>query len=131
MAYLDSSVLLAQNDGGGAAALILMVLYFGIIIGILAGFAATFSKAGEPGWAVIIPIYNVIVMLKIAGKPAWWIILLLIPFVNLIGLTIPFEIARRFGKGGGFGVGLLLLPFIFYPILGFGDAKFSPDITSE
>ena len=84
-----------------------------------------FSKAGEPGWAAIIPIYNMIVMLKIAGKPLWWIILLLIPFVNLIvGIMVALGVAEKFGKGGGFGVGLAFLPFVFYPILGFGSAAY-------
>ena len=131
MAHLNQFVLLAQDGGGDAAALVGMVLYFGIVIVTIAGLWTTFSKAGEPGWAVLIPIYNIFVMLKVAGKPAWWIILLLIPIVNLISLIIPFEIARRFGKGGGFGLGLLFLPFIFYPMLGFGDATFAPVSTSK
>ena len=84
-----------------------------------------FVKAGEPGWASIVPIYNAIVYLKIAGKPLWWIILLIIPFVNVIILIlIVLGLAKNFGKGGGFAVGLLLLGFIFLPILAFGDAKF-------
>lgn len=84
-----------------------------------------FVKAGEPGWASIVPIYNAIVYLKIAGKPLWWIILLIIPFVNFIILIlVVLGLAKNFGKGGGFAVGLLLLGFIFLPILAFGDAKF-------
>jgi uncharacterized membrane protein YoaK (UPF0700 family) len=82
-------------------------------------------KAGKPGWAAIIPIYNVIVLLQIAGKPLWWIILLFIPIVNLImAILIGIAVAKKFGKSGGFGVGLALLGFIFYPILGFGDAQY-------
>jgi hypothetical protein len=84
-----------------------------------------FTKAGEPGWAAIIPIYNVIVLLKIAGKPAWWIILLLIPVVNfVISILVAAGLAKNFGKGTGFVVGLVLLPFIFYLILGFGSAQY-------
>ncbi len=84
-----------------------------------------FVKAGEPGWASIVPIYNAIVYLKIAGKPLWWIILLIIPFVNFIILIlVALGLAKNFGKSGGFGIGLLLLGFIFLPILAFGDAKF-------
>ena len=83
-----------------------------------------FSKAGEPGWAAIVPIYNILVLLKIAGKPAWWIILLIIPVANLIfGIIVSVALARRFGKGTGFGVGLALLPMIFFPILGFGSSQ--------
>jgi len=91
-------------------------------------FAALEEACGypsEPGWASIIPINNVIVLLKIAGKPLWWIILLIIPFVNcVIGILVVLGPAKAFGKGGGFAVGLLLLPFVFYPILGFGDAAY-------
>ncbi len=96
-----------------------------LIIFMIAAVWKVFVKAGEPGWACLIPIYNLVVMLKIAGKPVWWIILLIIPFVNFIILIlVNLGLAKNFGKGGGFGIGLLLLGFIFFPILGFGDAKF-------
>lgn len=84
-----------------------------------------FEKAGKPGWGAIIPIYNLILMLEIAGKPLWWIILYLIPIVNIvIGILVSIEIAQKFGKDSGFGIGLALLGFIFWPILGFGDATY-------
>jgi len=102
-----------------------------IIIGIIAGVWKTFVKAGKPGWAAIVPIYNAIVLLEIAGKPLWWIILLLIPVVNLVvAILVMIEVAKRFGKGAGFGVGLALLGFIFFPILGFGDAQYQAPSTS-
>ena len=85
-----------------------------------------YVKAGQPGWAVIIPIYNVIVMLKIIGKPWWWILGLLIPFVNFVVIIlIAVNLAKVFGKGTGFAVGLILLSFIFYPILALGDATYT------
>ena len=84
-----------------------------------------FSKAGQPGWAAIIPIYNIYVMCKIAGRPGWWLLLMLIPFVNfIIAIILNVDIAKRFGKGVGFAVGMTLLPFIFWPILGFGSAQY-------
>jgi hypothetical protein len=84
-----------------------------------------FTKAGKPGWASIIPIYNIIVMLEIAGRPLWWFILMLIPFVNIIiWIIVLIDIAKRFGKGVGFAIGMLILPFIFFPILAFGDAQY-------
>lgn len=84
-----------------------------------------FEKAGQPGWACIIPIYNIYIMLKIAHKPGWWILLFLIPLVNII-VTIMFNIAfaKAFGKGVGFALGLIFLGFIFLPILAFGDAEY-------
>lgn len=84
-----------------------------------------FTKAGRPGWAAIVPIYNVWVLLEIVKKPWWWILLLLIPIVNIVvAVLITHELSMRFGKGGWFTVGLLLLPFVFYPILAFGDSKY-------
>jgi len=85
-----------------------------------------FEKAGKPGWACIVPIYNALVMLDIAGKSRWWILWYLIPIANIVvAFIVHIEIAHRFGKGTGFGVGLALLGFIFYPILAFGDARYA------
>jgi len=83
-----------------------------------------FTKAGQPGWASIIPIYNLYVWCKIVGRPWWWILLMLIPFVNFIILIILcIDMAKSFGKGAGFGIGLAFLGIIFWPILGFGSAQ--------
>jgi hypothetical protein len=85
-----------------------------------------FTKAGQPGWACLIPFYNLYIFFVIAKKPAWWIILCFIPLINIVFLTIAsLEIAKNFGKGAGFGLGLAFLGFIFYPILAFSDAKYS------
>ena len=84
-----------------------------------------FAKANEPGWACIIPIYNIIVLLKITGKPIWWIVLFLIPIVSLVAsILICISLAKSFGKSAGYGIGIALLGFIFVPMLGFGDAKY-------
>lgn len=99
----------------------------GIIIGIISivSMWMIFTKAGKPGWASIIPIYNVVVLLDIVGRPVWWILLLLIPFVNIIAIIIIYnDLSKAFGKGVGFTVGLILLSFIFLPMLAFGDAQY-------
>jgi len=84
-----------------------------------------FTKAGQPGWASIIPIYNLYIWCKIVGRPWWWIILMLIPFVNfIICIILCIDLAKSFGKGVGFGLGLALLGIIFFPILGFGSAQY-------
>ena len=84
-----------------------------------------FEKAGQPGWAAIIPIYNWYIMTKIAGKPGWWVLMLLIPFVNIIfAIWLYNMISKSFGKDEGFTVGLVLLSIIFWSILGFGSAKY-------
>lgn len=97
-----------------------------IFIAMIAGMWKVFDKAGKPGWAAIIPIYNIIVLLQIIGKPVWWIVLLLIPIVNLVVFIImSMELAVCFGKGKGWGFLLLFLfGFIGYPLLGFGDAAY-------
>lgn len=99
------------------------ICYFAVIILMIAGMWKTFSKAGQPGWAAIIPIYNMIVLCQVAGRPIWWFLLLLICF-PIFYIIICIDIAKRFGKGGGFAVGLILLPFIFFPMLGFGSAQY-------
>ena len=84
-----------------------------------------YKKANKPGWACLIPIYNLIVLLEIVGKPWWWLLLMLIPIVNIVILIIVYHnLSLSFGKGGEFTVGLILLGIIFLPILAFGDAKY-------
>ena len=84
-----------------------------------------YSKAGQPGWAVLIPIYNIIVLLQIIRKPLWWIVMFFIPFANIVFLVMTYnELSKAFGKGVGTTLGLLFLPFIFVPILGYGSAEY-------
>ena len=124
------AVLLQQDSGGNGingATMGLIVLDVALIILMVAAMWTVFKKAGEPGWAALIPIYNIMVLLKIAGKPMWWVILMLIPFVNIIVLIIAIVgLARNFGKGAGFALGLVFLAPIFYPILAWGDAQYQP-----
>jgi len=124
------SVLLQQDSSGNAmngTTMALIVLDVALIILMIAAMWAVFKKAGEPGWAALIPIYNIMVLLKISGKPMWWVILMLIPFVNIIVLIIAIVgLARNFGKGAGFALGLVFLAPIFYPILAWGDAQYQP-----
>jgi hypothetical protein len=91
-----------------------------------------FTKAGRPGWASIIPIYNMYVWCKIVGRPGWWVILMLIPLVNIvIGIIVCIDLAKSFGKGAGFGIGIALLGIIFLPILGFGSAQYQGPSVSQ
>ena len=102
-----------------------IVFYLAIILLVIISIWRVFEKADQPGWAAIIPIYNLVVMAKIAGKPAWWGLLPLIPFLGIIwNIWIINLIAKNFGKDEGFTVGLVLLGFIFWPILGFGPAQY-------
>ena len=83
------------------------------------------TKANQPGWAVLVPIYSTLVYLKIIGKPWWWLMMFVIPVVLVFFLIWALNmLSKSFGKGTGFTVGLVLLPLIFYAILGFGSAKY-------
>ncbi|MHC4108620.1 MAG: DUF5684 domain-containing protein [Planctomycetota bacterium] len=116
-------LLLAQNNDAGGA--IGVLIWLAIVVFLIAAWWKVYVKAGQPGWAAIIPIYNMIVLLEIVGRPWWWIFLLLIPIVGLvIYILVIVELAAVFGKGGGFAVGLIFLGFIFIPILGFGSAVY-------
>src|SRR6266581_4216952 len=126
---LPSQFLLAQETtdyttsaGGSPVAAIIGLL---IALLMIVAMWKVFAKAGQPGWASIIPIYNLYVWCKIVGRPGWWIILMLIPFVNIIiSIILLIDLAKSFGKGVGFGIGLILLAVIFFPILGFGSAQY-------
>jgi hypothetical protein len=124
MATTDDNSAAAAAIVGGALMFILLIAAIPVLISLI-GMWKVFSKAGQPGWAAIIPIYNTYVLIVTAGKPGWWLLLFLIPFVNLVILILVLVgLAANFGKGVGFAIGLLLRPFIFYPILGFGSAKY-------
>ncbi|MFH1486929.1 MAG: DUF5684 domain-containing protein [Chloroflexota bacterium] len=105
--------------------LVITIIYLCVLVLMIASMWRIYTKAGKPGWAIFIPFYNIYVSLKIAGKPGWWLILAFIPLVNIIiAILVAVGVATNFGKGGGFAVGLILLPFIFYPILAFGEARY-------
>jgi hypothetical protein len=104
---------------------ILMFFYLAVIFVLIAAQWKIYSKAGQPGWACIIPFYNFYVLLKIVGKPGWWLAMLFIPFVGIVYAIWTINmLSKSFGKDEGFTVGLLLLGFVFYPILGFGSAQY-------
>ncbi|MFD0964373.1 DUF5684 domain-containing protein [Pseudofulvibacter geojedonensis] len=117
--------------------IVIMVLSLALIY--IIGMWKVFEKAQKPGWVAIIPIYNIIVLLEIAKKPTWWLLLYFLSIIPLIGVLISVTVnimvgvgvAKNFGKSEGFGVGLGLLGFVFYPILGFGDAKYLDNKTDE
>lgn len=93
---------------------------------VIIGMWKVFEKAGQPGWGCIIPIFNLYCLVKIAGKEWWWLLLYFIPIVNIIiAILVLVGVSQNFGKGAVFAVGLIFLPFIFFPILGFGDATYT------
>jgi hypothetical protein len=113
------------EPGGDFVGLFAGLIWLAVTVVIIAGCWKMFTKAGKPGWACLIPIYNIIVLLEIVGRPLWWIVLFLIPIVNAIAaIIVSFDLAKVFGRGVGFAIGLILLPFIFVPVLGFGSATY-------
>jgi hypothetical protein len=103
----------------------LVIIYVAILGLVLASMWAIFAKAGKPGWTALIPIYNLIVLLEIVGKPWWWLLLMLIPLVNVVFAVWTYNLlSKSFGKSEGFTAGLILLSIIFLPILAFGDAQY-------
>ena len=111
-----------MEDGPGIT---FMLFWLAFMVLIIASIWKVFEKAGHPGWAALIPIYNIYIILKIADKPGWWLLLMLIPFVNIIiGIIVYIDLAKNFDKSAAFGVGLALLGVVFFPILGFGDAQY-------
>ncbi len=122
MVLQDQPELPAAAVGAGIG---VMVFGLAVAVALIASVWTVFTKAGKPGWAALVPIYNLVVLLEIVGKPIWWVALMLIPLVNfVVGAIVSVELAQRFGKGAGFGIGLLLLSPIFYPILAWGDARY-------
>lgn len=103
----------------------LIVLYVAVIVLLLISQWKIFTKAGKPGWAILIPFYNVIVLLQIIGKPWWWLLLLLVPFVNIVFIIWSLNLlSLSFGKDTGYTVGLILLSPVFIPLLGLGSAEY-------
>jgi hypothetical protein len=116
---------LLSSAGTGAAIGIGVVVYVAIIVFEIAALWHVFTKAGDRGWKAIIPIWNTLIVLKISGRPWWWIFLFIIPLVNIIVFIIVYyDLAKSFGKSTAFAVGLILLGFIFIPILGFGSSQY-------
>ena len=84
-----------------------------------------FLKADEPGIAAFIPIWNALVLLKIVGRPWWWLILYIIPIVGfIVAIVVFYDLAKSFGHGVGFTIGLVLLSWIFLLILWLDSSRY-------
>ena len=111
----------ARADGFDALETIVALAGGALYLVMLAGWWATFEKAGVPGWTALVPLYPLFVILEIAGKPWWWVIFPSIPVLDVVMAVVTcVAFAKRFGKGVGFALGLTFLPFVFYPILASG-----------
>ena len=119
------------NTGGGGIFLIEIILYFVFALGVWGAYGKA-GPYGSPPWAAFIPIYNFIVLLKVAGRPAtwaWFLLLVLVPIVGslallVVSIIILNDVSKSFGHGGGFTVGLVLLAPIFWYILWLGSSTY-------
>jgi hypothetical protein len=124
-----TAMLLQNNTSNALGALfggVWLLIWFALVVAVIVGAWKTFEKAGHPGWAILVPFYNAYIMLKIAGRPGWWLLLYLIPLVNVvIAIIVAIDVAKAFGQSGAFGFFLLfLLCGIGYLILGFGNYRY-------
>jgi hypothetical protein len=105
--------------------IMLVLIYAAIVVFYIITMWKVYEKAGQPGWASIIPFYSTYILFKIGGKPGWWLVFMLLGPLFLIwyiwGINM---VSKSFGKDEGYTIGLLLLGIIFWPILGFGDARY-------
>lgn len=102
-----------------------LLIFLAVCLLVIAGYWMVFQKAGQAGWKSLIPFYNMYVLMQISGKPGWWMFLLIIPLVGVVVLLFAMlSLAKKFGRGELFGVGLLLLPMIFFPLLAFGGSEY-------
>ena len=129
MNFISIITLLAQDDnttsnaagavGGGVGGVVGFVVGLLIIISLW----KIFAKAGQPGWAAIIPIYNYYIWCKIVGRPGWWVLLLIVCF-PIFFIILCIDLAKSFGHGVGFALGLIFLGIIFFPVLAFGGSQY-------
>lgn len=125
----DESTHVSVSKGG--LGLGILAFWLAFIVAMIASGWKIFTKAKLPGWGILVPIYNVYLQFKLAGHPnwAWW--LLLPPVAAILLIVANFKIAKKFGKGTGFALGLWFLPIIFYPILAWGDAQYQEEVSEE
>lgn len=129
-----NETLFAQSDASRVGSIILYLLGMALVIAfIVFVFKVMWKfhvKAGRPGWAWLVPIYNVYTLVKIAGRPGWWTVLFFIPIVNIVVAVITaLDTAAAFRRSAAFGIfGLLIFSFIGYAILAFGDDTYTQPI---
>ena len=125
---MDPEQLLGVFKGMGAG---MLIVWLAIMVFMIVSWWIVFKKAGQPGWAILIPIFNFLVILRVAEKPWWWVFAILLAIIPIAGpilflvvwILICNAISKNFGQGAGFTVGLVLLSVVFVPILAFGDYK--------
>jgi hypothetical protein len=114
-----------ENDIGGMLGMAGSLVTLAIMLVLIVANWKLFTKANQPGWACLIPVYNIYVWTQIVGRPAWWIILLFIPIVNfIVAIILCIDMAKSFGKDALYGFGIAILGIIFLPMLAYGSATY-------
>ncbi|MEF2977061.1 DUF5684 domain-containing protein [Subtercola sp. YIM 133946] len=123
---IAATVLAQQSAAQAAGQTTSQIIALALTVLTIVGMWLTFRKAGRHGWAAIVPVYNLYTMITITGRSGWWLLLFLVPLVNIVlYIVIVLDLAAAFGRGTLFGIfGLWLFPFIGFPVLGFGRAQF-------
>jgi hypothetical protein len=117
------TVFLGSSNAGVAVVVGVVVLAIAVLE--IWGMWRIFTKGGRPGWAALVPIFNVYTLCKVVGRPGWWTVLFFIPIVWwIVPLVVYWDLCKSFAKGWGFWAGLVFLPFVFIPVLGLGDARY-------
>jgi hypothetical protein len=112
---------------GAGLALIVVALAAAFTIFSIAGAWKLFEKGGQPGWGIFVPIYNAILLVRIVGLQDWFFLLFLVPGVNIVAhIIVSMELGKRFGRGPAFTIGIVLLPALFYALLGFDRSVYTP-----
>ena len=116
--YSTSST--ADAAGAGIAMLVMMPIYLAIMAVSIVSMWKLFTKAGKPGWASLVPVYNLVVMVEIVGRPLWWVAMFFIPVANIVfGVMLYLDLAKAYGKDSGWGILLILFPIVMMPIMAF------------
>jgi F0F1-type ATP synthase membrane subunit a len=120
----------AAEQAHAAASMTTSLIVLGLVVLLIIAMWKVFERAGEPGWAALVPIYNLYILTRVAQISGWWILAAFIPLVNILFcFTTSINVAKRFNRGTLFGVGVALLPFIFYPMLAWGDESPTPRLA--
>jgi hypothetical protein len=114
------------------AALLFILIGLAFTVFWIAGAWKMFEKAGQPGWGILVPVYNLLLIVRIAGSPDWMFILLLIPGVNIVAhIFVCLELGKRFSRGAAFTIGLIFIPAVFYALIGFSSSRYTPPLLTS
>lgn len=117
-------MIFASISAAGAAAIVIIVVLVAYVVAALPA-SGVFAKAERPRWAAFVPIYNTLTLLDVVGRPLWWIFLLFIPGINIIlTIIVMNDLAKSFGHGPGFTVGLVLISWVFMLVLWLGPSEY-------